>query len=44
MPLSNQKTGYESGPMSIYESRGGEPGQHEQDWFRAEQEIPERGK
>jgi Protein of unknown function (DUF2934) len=23
----------------LYESRGREPGQHEQDWFRAEQEI-----
>jgi len=28
----------------LYESRGGEPGQHEQDWFRAEQEILKRGK
>jgi Protein of unknown function (DUF2934) len=23
----------------LYEGRGREPGQHEQDWFRAEQEI-----
>jgi hypothetical protein len=23
----------------LYESRGREPGQHEQDWLRAEQEI-----
>jgi hypothetical protein len=28
----------------LYENRGGEPGQHEQDWFRAEQEILKRGK
>jgi hypothetical protein len=28
----------------MYESRGGEPGQHEQDWFRAEQEILKQGK
>jgi len=26
----------------LYESRGREPGQDEQDWFRAEQEIVER--
>ena len=26
----------------LYESRGREPGQHEQDWFRAEQEILKR--
>lgn len=26
----------------LYESRGGEPGQDEQDWLRAEQEIVER--
>lgn len=26
----------------LYESRGREPGQNEQDWFRAEQEILER--
>ena len=26
----------------LYESRGREPGQEEQDWFRAEQEIIER--
>jgi Protein of unknown function (DUF2934) len=28
----------------LYESRGGKPGQHEQDWFRAEQEILKRSK
>ena len=28
----------------LYESRGREPGQDEQDWFRAEQEILTRGK
>ena len=27
----------------LYESRGREPGQDEQDWFRAEQEILKRG-
>ena len=28
----------------LYESRGGEPGQDEQDWFRAEQEILKQGR
>jgi Protein of unknown function (DUF2934) len=28
----------------LYEIRGGEPGQNEQDWFRAEQEILNWGK
>jgi hypothetical protein len=28
----------------LYESRGREPGQHEQDWLRAEQESLKRAK
>ncbi len=27
----------------LYETRGRGPGQHEQDWFRAEQEIRNQG-
>ena len=27
----------------LYESRGREPGQHEQDWLRAEQDVLKQG-
>jgi hypothetical protein len=42
MPNTPSQDTIRAKAYELYESRGREPGQDEQDWFRAEQEIVER--